>query len=287
MLKEDWVKITLASVALYTSFAVDQSYQTEPCCWLYDAFLKSMPCVLIGVGVWSMPLTIGFWLSAMGDFFLASRDSDLGFLLGLGAFLLSQWVFVYSFLTAKTKETEEKEAVYMPIHFFDENFELVETQLITSTSSGTLGGLLPSLDLTSMGGKIKLLFMLASYGYAAYLFNLLYPSIKAADGGLELPVTFYCFSIATMMASAIHYQSFLGITGAILFVISDSYLSLNMFLKPMPHSKLIIMSTYFAAQLLLGMTFKESQDKLKRIQQYLEACFDFQKVSMEAATKIE
>lgn len=47
-------------------------------------------------------------------------------------------------------------------------------------------------------------------------------------------------------------QQFFYVIGAMLFIFSDSIIALNCFVQPVPHSHLLIMGTYFLAQLLLN-----------------------------------
>ena len=103
---------------------------------------------------------------------------------------------------------------------------------------------------------------LGCYAYAGGLYAYLYGNLGQS---LKIPVLFYCVSIATTFASSLdaasrskHNQSSIfGILGAVLFVMSDSSLALNMFVGPVvPHARLVIMSTYWSAQLFLALCFK-------------------------------
>jgi len=97
----------------------------------------------------------------------------------------------------------------------------------------------------------NLLIIVIVEGYAASLFILLYPHI----GSLQIPVAVYAITIATMLVTAAHafnknmqQAARYCITGAALFVTSDSLLALNKFYHPFAAAALYIMLTYGLAQ---------------------------------------
>ncbi len=102
--------------------------------------------------------------------------------------------------------------------------------------------------------------------YVALLFYLLSPNL----GELKIPVVIYALVLSTMLISAMHAFHFTNdtgrwvISGAFLFVISDSLLAINKFYTPFAFAGLAIMSTYALAQFLIitGVTkFTGSRDK--------------------------
>ncbi|KAF3854599.1 hypothetical protein F7725_022654 [Dissostichus mawsoni] len=48
--------------------------------------------------------------------------------------------------------------------------------------------------------------------------------------------------------------------GAVLFMVSDLTIAVNKFCFPVPHSRAIIMATYYAAQMLISLSVVECQD---------------------------
>jgi len=90
--------------------------------------------------------------------------------------------------------------------------------------------------------------------YAIGLFYML----KDGLGAMLLPVVFYMIVILTMATTAyirkgnVPIQNYnMVFIGAILFLISDSLLSLNLFYKPFPLANFSIMLTYGFAQFLI------------------------------------
>jgi uncharacterized membrane protein YhhN len=86
-------------------------------------------------------------------------------------------------------------------------------------------------------------------------------------GNLQFAVMAYLIAIATMGLFA--FQSSLpmrwAVLGAVLFIISDSFIAINKFINPIPYESYWIMSTYYGAQFMLVSGF------LISIRQYAEA----------------
>lgn len=104
---------------------------------------------------------------------------------------------------------------------------------------------------------------------AAFLLARLLPHVSASgQGEMVLPVCVYCTALAIMAYSAIKSGSTLAAFGSLVFVSSDFTLAWNKFC-PAPvtwwwQPKLIVMGTYYAAQLLIaasaGATGKSKHD---------------------------
>jgi len=101
-------------------------------------------------------------------------------------------------------------------------------------------------------------FMIILIIYASGLFYL----IKDGLGVMLIPVVIYMFVILTMAVTAFLRKGSVSIKnynwvflGAILFLISDSLLSVNMFFKPILFANILIMVTYSFAQyfIVLGI----------------------------------
>ncbi len=94
-----------------------------------------------------------------------------------------------------------------------------------------------------------LIIVVAAYYFA--LLTILFPTL----GDMKIPVTVYGLVISTMLLFALHVASIKNreaakwlLTGAILFVISDSVLAINKFYYPFEYSGVLIMLTYGMAQ---------------------------------------
>ena len=78
--------------------------------------------------------------------------------------------------------------------------------------------------------------------------------------GLRVPVAFYVLAIALMAAQALGRARWLGdrpaamvAAGACAFMLSDALLALNRFVQPLPLAPLWVLSSYYAAQLLIAV----------------------------------
>ncbi|WP_253735842.1 lysoplasmalogenase [Paenibacillus sp. FJAT-26967] len=69
---------------------------------------------------------------------------------------------------------------------------------------------------------------------------------------LIIPVLVYISVISLMGCSAVMTGSVWAIAGSVLFIVSDSILSWNMFIEGVSHSGIWIMSTYYTAQFLMA-----------------------------------
>jgi uncharacterized membrane protein YhhN len=83
--------------------------------------------------------------------------------------------------------------------------------------------------------------------YASVLLYVLFPYLKE----MKIPVMLYAIVISVMMYSALKTNKHYLIIGALLFLISDTLLSINLFLKPLMILNLLVMTTYVAAQWFL------------------------------------
>ncbi|WP_246247307.1 lysoplasmalogenase [Piscibacillus halophilus] len=90
--------------------------------------------------------------------------------------------------------------------------------------------------------------------YSYILGNGIIQSIT--DTSFILPVTLYIIVISAMAWAAIMTRNIYTAMGAVLFVISDSFLAWNMFVTDVPLSGILVMTTYYGAQFLLAHSLK-------------------------------
>lgn len=109
------------------------------------------------------------------------------------------------------------------------------------------------------------LFIMILLIYAIGLFYLL----KDGLGNMLIPVVVYMVIILTMTTTAylrkgkVSIQNYnIVLLGAVLFLISDSLLALNMFYKPIPFANFMIMLTYALAQFFIVFGILNQTNKL-------------------------
>lgn len=83
--------------------------------------------------------------------------------------------------------------------------------------------------------------------YLVFLVYFLHPYLKE----MEIPVVIYGMTLSTMAYFSLRTKNKWLVTGAFLFVISDSLLSFNMFVSYSTSMELCVMTTYVLAQLSL------------------------------------
>lgn len=130
---------------------------------------------------------------------------------------------------------------------------ILETEYGLSFPTGILAFLIAQLIYAWQFWKLRseninrLPFILLGF-YAFGMIYLLYP----AAGKLMPAIVVYLIAICAMVAGALIYNGSIWVRlGALSFLISDSCIAINKFLHPIDNSSLIIMSTYYLAQLLL------------------------------------
>ena len=112
-------------------------------------------------------------------------------------------------------------------------------------------------------GPVSLGVTAVLIGGGIFLVHLLYPSL----GSMQVPVMLYATVIiamgimAAMRAGHTSGTSYnLVLSGAVLFIISDSVIALNKFYAPFEGAGIFIMTTYLLAQYLLTSGFLLHQD---------------------------
>ena len=80
----------------------------------------------------------------------------------------------------------------------------------------------------------------------------------AGNDGLIIPVVIYIGAISIMAWAAFMTGNLFAIIGSLLFMISDTILSWNMFISDVTYSHFWIMSTYYAAQYAIASSIQKT-----------------------------
>lgn len=109
----------------------------------------------------------------------------------------------------------------------------------------------------------RMFFSIVFVLYGLFIGFWLFP--KIIDSGRFIPIGVYFFLLMFMGISAVlgRNNHFIMIPGAFLFMISDSIISVNMFIAKIPNSSFWIMLTYYPAQFLItyGASLKCVKEK--------------------------
>lgn len=111
-----------------------------------------------------------------------------------------------------------------------------------------------AFGLTPLQPGLLLLVILAALPYYGLLLWHLPPD-------LVLALTAYSLALATMLWRGLARGGSTG-WGALLFTLSDTTLAWNAFAQPLPHARLVVMTTYYSAQVLISLSVSQSP-KLK------------------------
>ncbi|WP_310364028.1 lysoplasmalogenase [Neobacillus drentensis] len=105
--------------------------------------------------------------------------------------------------------------------------------------------------------KLSLLMILpiGLYGYVMG-YHVIAALLQNHMDTLVVPVLMYIVIISLMSWTGFLSHNIWAIIGSILFVLSDSILSWNMFVSEIPHSDILIMTTYYTAQFLIAHSLR-------------------------------
>jgi uncharacterized membrane protein YhhN len=191
-----------------------------------ESRIYSKPFILIPLAIYFYQISINLKGTILRKSMLAALAfSWLGdvlllypklFLYGLGAFLMAHICFVISFKLSQEKPFEIGQVNFIKLFLY--NFPI--------------------------------------YIPAAVVYYMIQPNL----GAMQIPVVIYILVIVTMVTTArerykkTHSSSFWQVfVGAVIFMISDGILALNMFFQQFPESGVMVMGTYMLAQLLIVM----------------------------------
>jgi uncharacterized membrane protein YhhN len=111
--------------------------------------------------------------------------------------------------------------------------------------------------LSTMSSHLSFGTLLPFFIYALFMMQRLAPYL----GKMKAPVVLYIVAITIMAALAAERYVGAGGTkrlfafvGALLFVVSDSVLAADRFMKKFPAAQAVILSTYFVAQTLIALS---------------------------------
>ena len=98
--------------------------------------------------------------------------------------------------------------------------------------------------------------------YIVCMASVVLPSVMESDAVLAVIIATYMCAISTMAICAGLQTTpsvYMSAAGAFIFVVSDSLIAINKFVAPLEHAGIGIMSTYYAAQLLIVLAMVRRQ----------------------------
>nr|WP_256218251.1 lysoplasmalogenase [Bacillus sp. MUM 116] len=105
--------------------------------------------------------------------------------------------------------------------------------------------------------KLSLLMIIpiGLYGFVMG-YHIIAVLLQNHNDTLVVPVLMYIVIISLMCWTGFLSQNIWAIIGSILFVLSDSILSWNLFVSEIPYSDILIMTTYYTAQFLIAHSLR-------------------------------
>lgn len=144
----------------------------------------------------------------------------------------------------------------LAMSFLGDLFLLFSTGFIEGLSSFLLAHILYILTFRQYYQKTRLTYIPCIIVFIISLFSFLYPHL----GTMKIPVLLYAITIGAMLYFALGTKQKWLIIGALLFVLSDSILAINIFHTHSTISSLSVMIFYVLAQYCLtqGMIDKQN-----------------------------
>lgn len=111
--------------------------------------------------------------------------------------------------------------------------------------------------LQTMTARLEFMTALPFFIYAIFVMRTLFPHL----GSEKAPVTFYLvvMTIMTTLAAQRYIDAggisaLFALSGAVLFVVSDTILAVNKFIRKIPHAQFFILGIYFPAQIFFALS---------------------------------
>ncbi|XP_070257930.1 lysoplasmalogenase TMEM86B-like isoform X2 [Myotis yumanensis] len=194
-------------------------------------------------------LQVALLFSALGDVFLIWPEN---FLYGILACAMAQLLYVWAFGLRPLRP-----GLLLPIILASLPFSGLLLLHLSSSLVLPLSAYVLALSTVLWRGLCPfhlLSIFLASLPFTGLLLIHLPPD-------LVLPVSAYALTLSTMLWRGLA-RGGSARWGALLFATSDSLLAWHTFIEPLAHGRLLIMATYYAAQLLITLSAFQSP-KLK------------------------
>ncbi|WP_186753465.1 lysoplasmalogenase [Echinicola salinicaeni] len=203
----------LADIALITQQQEQMRFISKPLLMISLTAYFLSATTLIKNSLLRKSVGAALILSLIGDVFLLFPEM---FLYGLGAFFIAQICYIIAFKLIQNHQINLRQINFLKIFFYN----------------------------------------LPIYIAAAIVYFLINDNLQQ----LKTPVVLYILAMVMMVSTArerfkrTNTQSFVQVfLGAVLFLISDSIIALDLFFQPIKNSGVLIMGTYILAQLLIVM----------------------------------
>ncbi|MGD6958316.1 lysoplasmalogenase [Rossellomorea aquimaris] len=200
---------------------------------------------------WILPTLIGI-MAALYIFIIPQEPLALKIVFKLIPMLL---IILYAFRQLPAKPASAMRLIIIGLFFCMLGDGFIAVSFVAGLGVFLMGHVFYLMGFIKMS-RLKMTRLAALLPIGLYSFIIGRQLITAlqteGNDGLVIPVIAYMLVISLMALTAILTENLWATAGSILFVISDSILSWNMFVSAIPYSDVLIMTTYYSAQFLIA-----------------------------------
>lgn len=175
--------------------------------------------------------------------------------------LIPMWLIIYFAFIQKTDDTRHNKGLILVGLFFCMLGDGLLHWFIIGLSFFLIGHIIYIFGFLKRWNfsKLRCLSILPLLAFDFIIGHKLIDALQqSGQDELVIPVIFYIAAISIMAWAAFMTGNLYAIIGSLLFVISDSILSWNMFISDVPYSHILIMTTYYAAQYCIASSIKNT-----------------------------
>ena len=200
---------------------------------------------------WMLPTLIGI-MAALYIWIIPTEPLALKIVFKLIPMLL---IIFYAFRQLPAKPVPAMRLIVIGLFFCMLGDGFIAVSFVAGLGSFLIGHVFYLMGFIKMSSMNKTRFaaLLPIALYSFFIGRQLISALQTeGNDGLVIPVVAYMLVISLMALTAILTGNLWATAGSILFVISDSILSWNMFVSAIPYSDVLIMTTYYSAQFLIA-----------------------------------
>lgn len=183
------------------------------------------------------------------------------FLLKLLFKLIPMWLIIYYAFIQKTEADRKDKGLILAGLFFCMLGDGLLHWFIIGLSCFLVGHIIYTFGFLKQWtfSNLRFLSILPLLAFDFIIGDKLITALQqSGKDGLVIPVIFYIGAISIMAWAAFMTGNLYAIFGSLLFVISDTILSWNMFISDVPYSHVFIMTTYYAAQYCIATSIRRT-----------------------------
>ena len=202
-------------------------------------------------------------MSIIYIFFIPSEPFALKILFKL----IPMWLILYFAFIQKTDAVRENKGIILTGLFFCMLGDGLLHWFVIGLSCFLIGHIIYTFGFLKQWSfsKLRCLSILPLFAFDLFMGKKLIDALQlSGKDELIVPVLFYIGAISIMAWAAFMTGNWYAIIGSLLFVISDTILSWNMFISDVPYSHFLIMATYYSAQYCIASSIRKTSLHIQR-----------------------